>query len=322
MKYHPVTAATVVAVILLILMIPLFPTLPKLYNHASSTTTPDAADVSRTRFLITFGDSYTKTGFQHNSTGVESQLGPSAANPIGNPEWPGSTSSGGINWVGYTVSEFNNTLILSHNFARGGATVDSKLISPPNNVAPSFVDQVGFFDESIGNSPRHAAWTAENAAVVIWFGVNDIGASFKSDGMVQLVESTVKRLFEMTQALYDHGLRHFLIIELPPINLVPQYQRQGLGDTFEKLLFAVERWNHFLHVNLALFLETNPDANATVVGVADIFFKAFIEPESLGVPSNNCTSQEGDRCLWVDALHPGKKIHKLVGARVAETAWG
>ncbi|KIJ30182.1 carbohydrate esterase family 16 protein [Sphaerobolus stellatus SS14] len=59
------------------------------------TARPPAPRLGQIEHFFSFGDSYTDTGF--NITGPFA--GPGVANPLGNPVFPGFTSSGGENWV-------------------------------------------------------------------------------------------------------------------------------------------------------------------------------------------------------------------------------
>ena len=69
--------------------------------------------------MIVFGDSYTSTGFSLQGAG------PSAANPMGNPDYPGFTSSNGPNWIDFLTTTYNATFVKTINLAVGGATVDT-----------------------------------------------------------------------------------------------------------------------------------------------------------------------------------------------------
>src|SRR5690242_18177297 len=79
---------------------------------------------SSVKHFFVFGDSYTQTGFNPNSTQ------PSLSNPFGNPPYPGWTSSNGPNWVGFLTTTYNASKLLTYNLAYGGATVDSALVTP------------------------------------------------------------------------------------------------------------------------------------------------------------------------------------------------
>ena len=122
------------------------------------------------------GDSYTQTWF--DPTG---EL-PSTSNPIGNPEYPGWTASGGENWVTYLTTKYNTSLVFTYNYAYGGATTDAELVTPYEDTVLSFVDQVGEFEEGAGTKPAETPWTGEGSLFSVWIGVNDIGNSFWLDG--------------------------------------------------------------------------------------------------------------------------------------------
>ena len=55
---------------------------------------------------------------------------PSLGNPLGNPPYPGYTSSNGPNWVDYLTVKYNQSLVETYNIAFGGATIDSDLVAP------------------------------------------------------------------------------------------------------------------------------------------------------------------------------------------------
>jgi phospholipase/lecithinase/hemolysin len=161
------------------------------------------------RYFITFGDSYSQTGFNITSTK------PSAANPIGNPALPGSTASGGYNWVGFSVTKFNASLLLSYNFAYGGATTDANLVTPYEPTVLSFVDQVNEFSEYLARKPSWAPWTSADTLVGVWMGVNDVGNAFVETNGTLVVKDVVKRYFELLQVLYDAGARNYVLLSVP-----------------------------------------------------------------------------------------------------------
>lgn len=72
------------------------------------------------------GDSYSSTQFC-----IEGGF-PSTSSPIGQPALPGSTTSGGLNWVGVVTSELNTCLVLSYDWAYYGADTSNAII---NNVS-------------------------------------------------------------------------------------------------------------------------------------------------------------------------------------------
>lgn len=114
------------------------------------------------KYLISFGDSYTATEF--NITGEQ----PSSSNPLGNPPFPGWTSAGGANWIGNLVGTYNNSLLLNYNLAYGGATVNASLVPPYSPEVLSLIDQVAEFKQYLSPPPPSAPWTANNTLVAVW----------------------------------------------------------------------------------------------------------------------------------------------------------
>ncbi|KPM36717.1 hypothetical protein AK830_g9865 [Neonectria ditissima] len=279
---------------------------------------------SEVKYLITFGDSYSKTGFHFDKVGDgATEFNPSAENPIGHPDLPGRTSAGGRNWVGFMVTEFNTTLTLSYNYALSGSTVDSTIITPRPSTAPSFVDQVGHFKQSIGSRPEFAPWTAENSVAGFWFGVNDVRVSYLFDDMPERLVLTMQSFFEQIQVLYDTGLRRFVLLSLPPINLTPKLHKQRIGDDglYERLIFAIERWNNLMQYHVMLFQQAEPDATISIVDTSQIFWEAVRNPSRLGARDIECENKDGVSCLWFDGYHPGIKIERLVAEKVAKEIW-
>lgn len=157
------------------------------------------------------GDSYSQTDFQINGTL------PSAANPLGNPAFPGYTTSGGANWIGLLVTEYNKSLLLSYNFAYGGATTDSALVTPFLPTVLSFVDQVTNFTDSIATHPANGTtpWTSDNTLFGVWMGVNDVGNSYYESNVTEILDAVMVKYFEQLQIMYDAGGRNFVLLSVP-----------------------------------------------------------------------------------------------------------
>ncbi|TGO65555.1 hypothetical protein BELL_1007g00010 [Botrytis elliptica] len=109
------------------------------------------------KYLFSFGDSYSETGFDVTSTQ------PSATNPFGNPAFPGYTTDNGINWIGHLVETYNSSLILSYNFAYGGAVVDASIVAPYEDTVLTLVNQTAEFVDHLSPAPTDAPWTADNS---------------------------------------------------------------------------------------------------------------------------------------------------------------
>lgn len=77
---------------------------------------------------------------------------------------------------------YNNSLILTYNYAYGGATINASLVEPYETTVLSFVDQVNQFMTTVASKPASAPWTSENSLFSAWFGINDIGNSYYQPG--------------------------------------------------------------------------------------------------------------------------------------------
>lgn len=126
--------------------------------------------------LLDSGDSYTQTGF--NISGDV----PAPGNPLGNPTYPGWTAVGGVNWVDVETVKYNKSLVLTYNYAYGGATINASLVQPYEPTVLSLIDQVDLFFQQAAGKPAFAPWTSENALFSVWIVINDIGNSYYQSG--------------------------------------------------------------------------------------------------------------------------------------------
>ncbi|KAI5460443.1 hypothetical protein BGZ63DRAFT_404913 [Mariannaea sp. PMI_226] len=270
-----------------------------------------AEDDAPKNYLITFGDSYSKTGFQPELDQ------PSPSNPLGNPEVPGKTSAGGPNWIGYMVTEFinswgpsNSSITLSYNFAASGGTVDKNLV---RSTGHDFQEQVDQFKKYYGDG-KHS-WTADNAVAGAWFGVNDIRRSFSRINAGDVVVSIMHRYFDCLEQLYILGLRKFVLLSMPPLSMVPDMQKlhdRGISE----LNSAIELWNNLLQEKLDDFKSAHDDVVGQVVDTSVTFWAGVKDPDAFGARDTVCRNKDGQTCLWWDGCHPATKIERLVAAEV------
>ncbi|KAL2257533.1 hypothetical protein VTK26DRAFT_9512 [Humicola hyalothermophila] len=265
------------------------------------------------KYLITFGDSYSQTGFDPSGTK------PSPENPLGNPPLPGWTASGGYNWVGFLTAHFNASALLTYNFAYGGATTNASLVTPYQPTVLSFVDQVAQFSESIAGKPDYAPWTGTSALFGVWMGVNDVGNSWWLAEYDELVERIMDSYFGRLQVLYDAGARNFVLLGVPPIHRTPMMQAEP-PETQQAEAAAIEKYNEAIAARLAAFTAENGGVTAKIVDTAAPFNKALDNPTAYGAPDATCHNEDGVSCLWFNDYHPGVWINRLVAKAVAD-AW-
>ncbi|RDW76852.1 putative cellulose-binding GDSL lipase/acylhydrolase [Aspergillus mulundensis] len=264
------------------------------------------------KYLISFGDSYTSTSF--NITGEK----PSAANPLGNPPFPGWTSAGGANWIGQLVGTYNDSLLLNYNLAYGGATVNASLVAPYTPEVYSLIDQVAEFNEYLSPPPDYAPWTAENTLFAIWEGVNDVGGSWYQPNPDALATEILRQLFEQIELIYDGGARNFALLTVPPTDRSPYItQGQNAEYTVTHLKAAIASWNTQFNEKASAFAAAHADAVVKVIDTQPVFNELL----DAGGDAADCYNADGVTCLWFNDYHPGLAIQDAVAQAVAE-AWG
>jgi len=265
------------------------------------------------KYFINFGDSYSQTGFDINGNK------PNAANPIGNPNLPGWTASGGYNWVGFVTSQLNTSTLLTYNFAYGGATTNATLVAPWQPTVLSLVDQVAQFSGSIASHPSYAPWTADNTLVGIWMGVNDVGNSWWKSDYADIVEQIMDTYFGQLQIIYNAGARNFVLLTVPPIHKTPAMLQES-QETRDTEAAAIDVYNAAIAARLDAFKAANSGVEAQIVDTAVAFNKALDNPTQYGSPDASCYNEDGTSCLWFNDYHPGVEINRLVAEDVVD-AW-
>lgn len=190
------------------------------------------------KHLFVFGDSYTQTGFDVKGTQ------PNPSNVLGNPPYPGWTTSNGPNWVGFLATTYNASKVLVYNMAYGGATVDSDLVTPYTPTVISMKNQVQTqFLPTYGSHPSFAPWTSDSSLFAFFIGINDVGNSWWLNNAT-LWDTIFSVYKKQLQDVYATGARNFLFLSVPPVNLAPLTLEQndnGYAKEYEGK--AILDWN-------------------------------------------------------------------------------
>lgn len=210
---------------------------------------------------------------------------------MGNPAYPGWTSSNGPNWVGFLTTKYNASSLLTYNLAYGGATVDGDLVAPYQPTVLSVKQQV--LDEFVtgytSNGPRKKPqapaapqWRGDDSIFAVWIGINDVGNSFSAGANKTAVLN--KRIFQiysdLVDTLYTAGARNFVFLTVPPVDRSPLAVGNGkASQLLEKEDIAA--FNSLLKSGLASELQSkNDDANVWVVDTTIPFNAALDDPTS------------------------------------------
>lgn len=187
--------------------------------------------------IIVSGDSYSTTGFN-----IQGSY-PSAANPFGNPAFPGQTTDGGVNWLGFLIAKYNTSLTLSFNFAVAGATTNSSIVAPGSPSIPDLGQQVNLFSNSIASKPTSAPWESRNTLAGIWMGINDLGGIYAVSNLDTLLREIMTSYFGQLEVLYNAGIRKFILLAVP----------RGFIPTRPSGYYLKTNLSHYSHAEDACF---------------------------------------------------------------------
>jgi len=292
---------------------------------------------SKIKHAFLFGDSYTTVSF--NATLAQ----PSAANPIGNPPYPGWTASNGPNWADFITAKYNESLVLTYNLAYGGATVDSTLVAPYLPTVLSVEQQVD--DEFVpiyGTASYNgvAPWTSTDSLFGIFIGINDVGNTYgKGPAGTAAINSKIFAEYQgLMETLYYAGARNFLFLNVPPTDRSPLVVGQGAtAVALDKADIAL--FNGMI-TTLASTLKTqHSETNVFTVDTNTIFTQVLNNPKSYPQTAgyknltNYCVAYENgtpaedtydsscgvpvNEYFWLNSLHPTSPMHDALASEVA-----
>ncbi|KAI0821211.1 hypothetical protein BC629DRAFT_1278024 [Irpex lacteus] len=292
----------------------------------SQPTQPTSPVNTNVNYWFSFGDSYTQTGFTVDGTQ------PSVGNPLGNPPYPGYTAVGGVNWIDVATVQFNHSLLLTYNYAYGGATIDASLVQPYEPTVLSLTDQVNeFLNSSVAKPSAAVPWRADNSLFSFWIGINDIGNSYYlsgdrsafSDTLLDAYFALVQKLVMSTSLRNtgrpetdtnaplssNNGGRNFLFINVPPIDRSPlMLSQDASAQAAEKTVIA--GFNTKLAQRVANF--SSSTGSKTWIWDSNAAFTTVLNnPTKYGFLDATSYGNTGD--FWGNNYHP---------SAAAQTIWG
>ncbi|CAE7099416.1 unnamed protein product [Rhizoctonia solani] len=255
-----------------------------LFQVAAAATGPNWPGFNALRYLFAFGDSYTTVGF--NSWAPV----PNDANPLG-VSYPGSTTAGGANYVGYLITQFNQSKIWAWDYAVSG----NQVAGVSNQINQDFLSSQG-----AGNKPSYAPWTATNSLFSTFIGINDLNSGAP-------VAATINTLFSLQETLYNTGARNFLFINVPPTNRCP------FSNNNATLASLISSWNTQLKASGEAFQAKHSDVAVFYYDSWSLYTKLLDNPTQYGF--TDITSTGGD--FWIDTIHPRSKVHQYMAEDLA-----
>ncbi|KAM0165334.1 hypothetical protein ACHAPG_000002 [Botrytis cinerea] len=279
-------------------------------SSAAVASTASSSASSGTKYLMVFGDSYTSDGFYGGATL------PSAENPLG-VALPGTTTDGGLGWLGVVATELNSSLVLGYDYAEYGATTDNSLV---NGATHDLIAQVTEFETYAAHNASTAPWTEDNTMAIVWMGINDVGNSYW-DGFVTPYDAILDVYFAQLQNLYDAGIRYFTLFTIPPFDQAPVFAEQT-AQNMDYVRGNISTYNADLVTRLATFETANSGVTGTIFNTTESFYTVLDDPTTYGSPDATCMNADGTSCLWYDTYHPGQAIQKLVAENFVKAMSG
>lgn len=285
--------------------------------------------------MFVFGDSYTTTSFNDTLTQ------PHPANPLGNPAYPGYTSSNGPNWVDFLTTTYNATYVQTYNLAYGGATVDSALVKPYLPTVLSLKQQIQ--DEYLptyGSKPAFAPWSSKDSLFSVFIGINDVGNSYSTQN-ASLYPIIFKEYSGLVEQLYQSGARNFLFLTVPPVWRSPltiaagtssqQLEKSAIFD-FNSRIASLANSLRREHTDVTLWVHDTYDVFNNVLNwpgsypqtkgyknttaYCDVYAKyaksglLFNFNTTCGIPVNEY--------FWLNSLHPTFPMHNATAMEIVK----
>jgi len=266
---------------------------------------------------------------------------PSRANPIGNPGYPGYTSSNGPNWVDFLTVQYNQSFLKTYNLAYGGATVDSSLVGEYLPTVLDFRQQVNeeFIPDYVVR--KTTRWTSRNTLFAAFFGINDVGNSYGSSatGVNATLNSEIFAVYSsLVDQIYQAGGRNFLFLNVPPVDRAPLTTAQG-STTEQHERADIAAFNlkiAALATNLSrTYADTTVfmfDANAIFTEILDDV-TSYSQTAGIKNTTAYCTAYQGgtasmdtfdtdcgvpvNEYFWLNSLHPLYMVHNATASQIA-----
>ncbi|PLB43269.1 GDSL lipase/acylhydrolase family protein [Aspergillus steynii IBT 23096] len=312
--------------------------------------------------LVTFGDSYTddsRLGYFINHNG--------SAPPVGwvQPE-SNSSSSGGYTWGHFVAQEAN---VNRYNYAVSGAGC-SNYITPRELASihapfPSVLEyEIPAFvadSKHVSRGKKFLDIHPKETVYAIWIGTNDLGNdAIITDSQVKgkTIPDYIECIYSSLDQVYDNGGRYFVLMNLAPLQLAPQYatpenggvRRSGFWKNKPENITQVSyrMWEQVATANDVFHYKTPfellvarryPGAKFAVMDIFGLLSHVYENPTEYfpGSASPNVTgftkqcNDDGEDCvlapnpesyMWFDELHPSERTSEIVAQEFVQVVKG
>lgn len=294
---------------------------------------------SKVEYYFAFGDSWTDTHF------VPAFEQPSTANPLGNPAWPGLTSSNGPNYVGYLAAKYNQSFIKAYDLAFSGSTIDAGIdrtlfdwLDFYHQIRDQFLK---YYTTNETGIPQPIGWNSENSLFSMFFGINDAMVYDRAEPHLDKVFQTYETLVGQ---LYEASARNFLVLNIPPLDRSPIVREQYAGEE-HRFKGDVDALNDMIKTLVSHLRAKYADIMIFEFDVHDLFGRVVDDPkitpqttvykntmdyckgydqtlEFGHLPTKEmiagCGGLDLEEYLWYNSLHVTWPIHDAIAAGIAK----
>ncbi|KAL3463684.1 GDSL lipase/esterase [Aspergillus heterothallicus] len=302
--------------------------------------------------VVIFGDSYTdQRVYQYRP------------DENGEVAEPGTVlSTGGRVWPQY-IGQYTGANI--YNYAKSGAVCDTLFSPSPRqgvkqNEIPSFLADKAYTSNTTGQpalyNPPHETIYA------IWIGTNDIGnraffTELQPDGLS--LTAYTDCVFAQLDRLYEVGARRFVLMNLAPLHLSPQYavaKNGGVGsspfwedkaDYSTNLTRVSEKMRQYSTLVNAVFdyqvpyevriARRYPGSQIALYDVHSLMTDIWTHPAAYlngtaalnvtgfvtGCVNSTCNEKSSwDSYMWYDELHPSEQTDRVIAREFLDVTAG
>ncbi|KAI7874577.1 hypothetical protein K492DRAFT_183754 [Lichtheimia hyalospora FSU 10163] len=236
---------------------------------------------------------------------------------------PNCTSAGGPNWVEYLVEMHP---MQYWNLAYNSAPISNALVGQPTSPVIDMATQITEL------YPRHFVNTAykhdpSTTLYTFWIGINDIDQTSDWNDTSTLDDHLMAQYHVLLKYLESLGAKHFMLINVPPIDRSPRWSQELKNGTYET---TIRRRVQDLNAKLAaLHQDLKDTGNSSTWMLFDAWSKfthILDHPHKYGlthttdycVDWNRPEGCEGsiEQYFWLNALHPTFKIHQFIAKAI------
>lgn len=242
--------------------------------------------------------------------------------------------------------------IYTYNHATHGAMVYRSAIhgeAPGNDIGGQIITVFTPYYTSNGGQNRRGDWSPESTLFISFFGINDILNSYE-DQNSETMDNIFRSYSRSFGRLYILGARNFLLLNVPPLDIAPRFNRDAvkarliagsiadfnarlsnLAVGLQNLLPDVSVFQYDVH---GAFLRIQADQEGMMAGIghepltnlrrfcpayqresvaANIGHRVWDESRSF---QPSCGARV-DQYFWLDGLHPTWPIHKVMAKEIA-----